>query len=266
MVSDQKHAYDPLSDPPIPTYEEATSSLISARRGPQEASDDAERQGLLGHNLSAPSSNSRRRNGYYNPPSAVSDNSGSDDEGSELESPVPEAEDVALRETMEEMDILDPGSVEEGRSRRNRSMNGFSKRFYSIRHSLSSFHLPRIPWPSFDWLTHRLPRISAEYRPGWAILARLCGLILIIILVYFLVVSEIMPIGAGGLGQPFNPEYVRQKVQGSVDTWRIQDNLKYITSFDHVGGTEGSFFLGQWIENKFKEARMDTFAHDEYVV
>lgn len=262
-MASEKHLYDSQEDPPIPTYEEATSSRPLSRLGPQEVSDDAERQGLLGHDLPSQSS-SRRRNGYYHPPSVQSVRSSEDDDSSGLGSPVRDSEDLALRQTMEEMDILDPESAEDGRVRRNRSRGRFSKRFYSFTNSLSSFHLPRIPLPSFGfrWLKDRLPTIPKEYRPGWAIIARLLGLILIITLVYVLVVSEIMPMG-GGFGQTFNPEWVRQQVQQNVDSWKIQENLKYITSYDHVGGSKGSYFLGQWIEGKFKEAHMDTFTHDE---
>jgi hypothetical protein len=185
-----------------------------------------------------------------------------------LGSPVGDDEDVALRQEMEEMDILDPESAEDGRHRRNRSRGRFSKRFYSLTDRLSSFHLPRIPFPTtfFKWLKSKLPTIPEEYRPGWAIVARLCGLILIISLVYLLVVSEIVPGGMGGFGQAFNPEWVRQQVQQSVEPWRIQADLEYISSYAHVGGSEGSFYLGQWIEGKFKEAHMDTFTHDEYYV
>lgn len=263
-MADEKHLYDVREDAPIPTYEEATSSRTPSRLGPQEVSDDAERQGLLGHDLPpAQTSNSRRRNGYYHPPSVQSVRS-SEDSG--LGSPVRDSEDAALRQEMEEMDVLDPESAEDGRARRNRSQSRFSKRFYNITDRLSSFHLPRIPWPSWGfgaWLKDRLPKIPEEYRPGWAIIARLCGLILIVSLVYMLVVSEIVPMGGAGFGQPFSPEWVRQQVQENVQTWKIQENLRYITSYDHSGGTEGSFFLGQWIEGKFKEAHMDTFSHDE---
>lgn len=263
---DEKHLYDAFQEAPIPTYEEATSSRAASRLGPQEVSDDAERQGLLGHDLPESNTNSRRRNGYYHPPSVQSART-SEDDSSGMGSPVRDSEDLAMRQTMEEMEILDPESAEDGRARRNRSRGRFSKRFYSITDTLSSFHLPRIPWPSFGftWLTSRLPSIPIEYRPGWAIIARLCGLILIISLVYLLVVSEMMPLGAGGFGQ-FNPEAVRQQVQQNVDSWRIQENLKYITSYDHVGGSEGSYYLGQWIEGKFKEAHMDTFAQEEFHV
>lgn len=272
-MSDEKHTYQIREEPPIPTYEEATSSSqspYSSRRGPQEASDDAERQTLLGHDLpgaSSSQSNSRRRNGYYHPPSVQSVDEDDDDDDSGLGSPVGADEEEALRETMEEMEILDPESAEEGRARRNRSRGRFSKRFYSITNSLSSFHLPRIKWPSspnalFASLCSKLPTIPEEYRPGWAVIARLCGLILIVGLVYLLVVSEVVPMG-GGLNAAFDPEHVRRIAREGVDHRQIEEYLRYITSYDHVAGTEGSYMLGRYIEEKFAEAHMDTFTSDE---
>ncbi|KAI8936901.1 hypothetical protein NX059_006133 [Plenodomus lindquistii] len=257
----EKHGYERApSPPPIPTYEEATSSRNAARLGPNEVSDDAERQGLLG-----PNTNVTRRNGYYQAPSVQS----VEDEDAGLGSPVRESQDEDSRQIMEEMEILDPESAEQGRSRRNRVGSRFSKRFYSITHTLSSFHLPRIPWPSwrpnFSFITDHLPTIPDEYRPGWAIVARLFGLIVIISLVYILIVSEVVPMG-GGFGTPFNPEWVRQFGLQSVQGSLIEKNLEYITSYDHIGGTEGSYVLGQWIEGKFKDAHMDTYTHDEYYV
>jgi N-acetylated-alpha-linked acidic dipeptidase len=264
-MPDEKHLYDFVEEPPIPSYEEATSSHPPSRRGPQEVSDDAERQTLLGHDLPASATSSRRRNGYHQPSSVQSPRSSEDGDDSELGSLVDSNEDADMRQTMEEMDILDPEAAEEGRGRRNRLQGTFSKRFYRITNSLSGFHLPRIPWPTsfFSSITSRLPTIPEEYRPGWAIIARLCGLILIITLVYFLVVSEIVPMGGGAFGAAFNPEWVRQTALQSVENWRIQENLVYITSYDHVAGTEGSYAMGQWIEGKFKEAHMDTYTHDE---
>lgn len=266
-MSDEKHRYErPESPPPIPTYDEATSSRhASARRGPNEVSDDAERQGLLSADTQV-SSDSRRRNGYYQAPSVQSVEDGESEPGS----PVRESQDEGLRETMEEMDMLDPSSAEEGRARRNRSASRFQKRIYSITNSLSSFHLPRLRWPArwrpdFRFVTDRIPTIPDEYRPGWSVIARLFGLILIITLVYLLVVSEVVPMG-GGFGAQFNPEWVRQTALQSVQSWRIEKNIEYITSYDHMAGTEGSYVLGQWIEGKFKESRMDTFTHDQYAV
>lgn len=267
-MPDEKHVYDFREEAPIPSYEEATSSSHApARRGPQEVSDDAERQTLLGHDLpsTSSSSSSRRRNGYYHPPSVQSVRSSEDSESSGLGSLVDDDADADMRQTMEEMDILDPEAAEDGRRRRGRGQGRFSKRFYSITNSLSGFHLPRIAWPSsfFSSLYARLPTIPEEYRPGWAVVARLCGLILIITLVYFLVVSEVVPMGGNAFGAPFNPEWVRQTAIQNVEHWRMQESLKYISSYDHLAGTQGSYVLGQWIEGKFKDAHMDTYTHDE---
>jgi len=267
-MSDEKHGYvrEP-SPPPILTYEQATSSRYdTSRLGPNEVSDDAERQGLLSPDAQVGGSDQRRRHGYYQPPSVQS----VDDGDSELGSPEDEEES---RHIMEEMEILDPESAEEGRAGRNRSSSRFSKRFYSITNSFSSFHLPRIRlpvWPAkwrpdFRFLTQRIPTIPEEYRPGWSVIARLFGLVLIVTLVYLLVASEVVPMG-GSFGAQFNPEWVRQAALDSVESWRIEKNLEYITSYDHIGGTEGSYVLGQWIEGKFKDSHMDTFTHDSYNV
>lgn len=266
MAGDEKHVYEVPELPPIPSYEEATSSrhTSTARRGPNEVSDDAERQGLLSPEAHVQGSGPARRNGYYHPPSVQS----VDDGDSELGSPVRESHDEEHRQILEEMDILDPESADDARARRNRSRGRFSKRFYSLTSSLSSINLPRLSWPrrfrpSFAFVTDRLPTIPEEYRPGWSVIARLCGLIVIISLVYMLVVSEVVPMG-GGFGAQFNAEWVRQQAIKNTEGWRIEKNLEYIASFDHMAGTEGSYVQGQWIEGKFKDAHMDTFTHDEY--
>ncbi|KAF2748020.1 N-acetylated-alpha-linked acidic dipeptidase 2 [Sporormia fimetaria CBS 119925] len=264
-MPDEKHRYEVPEDPPIPTYEEATSSQPRSRFGPEEVSDDAERQGLLG-TASIPS---RTRNGNYQAPSAATPRASEDSEAEFLSLDDGEEETAALRQEMEEMEILDPEEDESGRSRRERLRGRFSKRFQQITHRLSRFHFPRIPWPRIQMNWYQgvsTPSIPDQFRPGCAIVARICGLVLIAALVYLLVVSELMPLGSANFGQPFNPEWVRQQVQEGVDTGRIVENLKYITSYDHVAGSEGSFYLGQWIEGKFKEAGLDTFWHDEYYV
>lgn len=267
-MADEKHLYDPPELPPIPSYEEATSSRLpsAARRGPHEASDDAERQGLLSPDARLMPDGGRRRNGYYHPPSVQS----LDDADSDPGSPGRESQDDDPRQIMQEMDMLDPEAADDPRQRRNRARGRFSKRFYSLTSSLSALHLPRLRWPSrlrpsFAFVTDRLPAVPDEYRPGWSVIARLCGLIVIVSLVYMLVVSEVVPMG-NGFGANFNAEWVRQQAQKNIEPWRIEKNLEYLTSYDHLAGTEGSYVLGQWIEAKFKDAHMDTFTHDEYWV
>ncbi|KAF2803727.1 Zn-dependent exopeptidase [Mytilinidion resinicola] len=264
---DEKHLYDAHEHLPIPTYEEATSSRPSSsqsRLGPSEISDDAERQGLLGL---ASTSTSRRRNGYHAP--SVQSVRSSEDSDDDLDLPevMAEAEEGALRRDIEEMDFLDAEAAEDGAARRARMRMTLSKRFssFTTKWKWPAFSFS-MPWPNFGWLTDRLPRIPEQYRPGWSVIARLIGLFVIVSLIYLLFVSEVLPVGNNAFGQPFNPEWVRSFAQGSIQKPRIIENLRHITSYDHVAGSEGSLYLGKWIEGRFRAAGMDSIDHDFFHV
>ncbi|KAF2837718.1 putative glutamate carboxypeptidase Tre2 [Patellaria atrata CBS 101060] len=275
---DEKHVYKEYESLPIPTYEEATSSRppsSQSRLGPEEVSDDAERQGLLGRDSSG--THPRRRDGYH-PPTVQSVRSSVDSDLYLPEVTPPsddedEDEDEALRRDMEELEVLDPEDSETAAQRRARLRRTFSKRISSITMTLSSIHFPsfrsfRIPFPSisFDIISSRLPYIPDEYRPGWSVLARLFGLFVLVSAIYALLVVEIMPSQYGGLGQPFNSEWVRGFAQSNIDLGRIRDNLKHISSFDHVAGSEGSLYLARWIEGLFKDGHMDVYGLEDYAV
>lgn len=263
----EKHPYEHL---PIPSYEEATSSRPPSSQA--VSNDDAERQGLLHPDSGNSNQPSRRENrpglfsrwgdnerGNYRPPMAQSV-ADSDDDGLSLpsfDSDNTEDDDEALRQDIEQMEMLEPGSLDSGSRSSTRSR--LSKRFSSITTTLSSLHLPTFafPRPSFVWLTRRMPTWPEQYRPGFAIVARLFGLFVIISLVYALFVMEIIPGGRVGFGQPFNPEWVRQFAQSSIDRGRIADNLKMITKFDHVAGTEGDWSHAKTIEKIFTSIGLD---------
>lgn len=123
-MGDSKSRYEHL---PIPTYEEATSSRPTSsqsRLGPEEISDDAERQGLL-----------RGDNGNYQPPTVESARPSLDSlDGLEHD------EEEEVRREMQQMDIEDPGSD----SSSNRSLLRYrlSKRFSTFTNSFSSLTLP----------------------------------------------------------------------------------------------------------------------------
>lgn len=265
---DEKHLYDVHDHLPIPTYEEATSSRPTSqqsRLGPEEISDDAERQGLLGYGNSSSNngagSSSRRRNGYYQPPSVQSVRSSMDSDELELPEVTGGDEDEdgpALRREMEQMEMLDAEAADDDAARRARVRSRLSKRLSSLTTTLSSFQFPRLSFslPRLACVTARIPRVPDRYRPGWSIVARLVGLFIVVSLIYLLFVSEVLPVGNGGFGQPFNPEWVRSYAQGSVDVNRIVDNLRHVTSYDHVAGSEGSLYLAKWIQGKFKAAQM----------
>lgn len=264
--NEEKWRYENL---PIPSYEEATSSRPTSAqqyRGPEEVSDDAERQGLL--NRDQP-----RTNGAYHAPGAESARSSLD---SDLHLPEVEGDGDSVRRNIEELDYLDPSAeLERGQSRfrhRARIRKNLSERLASIGASLSSLHLPS--WPS-SWRQYlpfapssyvRLPVLPEGYTISLPIIARLIGLLIIGMLIYVLFFFDILPSGAHMRGQHFDPESVRAYVQEHIDAESIQGYLWHITSYDHVAGTEGDYYLAKWMEEKWREANMDDVALLEYFV
>lgn len=266
---------------PIPSYEEATSSRpasSSQYRGAQEVSDDAERQGLL-HDSNG---------GGYRPATVESARSSVD---SDLHLPEVNGEDD--RRQIEELDYLDPEQDANGRAgiyHRARLRSQFSKHLANISATFSSLRLPfrslyspvatgeadAEPTPPATSTPRRqwLPQISnpwnsipEQYRLSAPTFARLCGLFTILALVYVLFALDMLPNGTRQIGAHFDPESVRQFVQENVNADKIQENLKHITSYDHVAGTEGDVYLAKWIEGLLLEdGGMDEMAMWEYWV
>lgn len=270
---DEKHHYDPKESLPIPTYEEATSSRPPSALsylGPNEVSDDAERQGLLGGGRQRSQSGaggSRRPDGYQQPSvESVRDSMESD---LSLPDMVGQSDDedeaTGLQREMEQLEVIEAGGQPHG-SRRARLGMSFSKRISSIGATLSSMRLPRlrkpIRWPTFSC---SIPPIPEHLRPGYSVFLRLFGVLMMASLVYVLLVTSVFPLGRGGMA-PFNPEWARSFAQSQISPDRIRDSLKYITSIDHVAGTKGDKFLANWIEAFFKQAGMDKVATLEYNV
>lgn len=252
-MGDEK--YDKYDSLPIPTYEEATSSRTASsqqHRGAQETSDDAERQGLLGRDGDRPT-----RNGEYHAPTVQSARPSVDSDLYLPEVTGDDDETAELRQDMEQMEIEEPGSARQGRKWLGTTL---SKRITSLTHVLSS-----IPFPSLGFLTSRLPSIPEDYRVSLPVIARLFGLFLIALFIYVLFALDIIP-KSGRMSQHYDPESVRARVQAEVDPSRIRDNLQYITSFDHVAGTEGDLFLAEWQMEMWKAAALDEVALLDYFV
>jgi N-acetylated-alpha-linked acidic dipeptidase len=254
----------PLLSPPIPTYEEATTSSSPA----------PETQTLLSSNLG-------RRNGYYQQPSVQSARSSEDSlahypRNSSEDSEADPDDHEGLRREVEQMDLVDLDELEE-QGRRSHGKGwvgrilGFKRRLgrwnkWSWRPRWTegwglggSYVYSRLGMPS-------LPSIPQEYTPQCSVIARLIGLFLIIALGYALFVFELMPNARNGLGQIFDPESVRIFAQSNVNGSRIEEYLKHVTSFDHVAGTEGSRYLARWMQGLFVEAKMDEVTLDRYVM
>ena len=243
---DDKSGYQHVS---IPTYEEATSSRPASsqsRRGPEEISDDAERQGLLRHQEQGPSS-------HYVPPTVESERPSLDSiDGIEHES-----EDEVRRE-MQQMDVEDPQSSH-APLHRSLLRYHFSKRFASFTNSFSSLHLPsfRQYLPTLSW-----PRINYQQldQNRVVILGRLFGVFLIMALVYVLIASGVLSFGKNHMtmGQMYDPESIRIYIQSHMNEHGdIQQYLRHLTDFPHIAGTEGNYVLGEWVAELFKAAELE---------
>lgn len=250
--------------PPIPSYEEATSS-------------NPEQQRLLGAELN---SGSRRRNGYYHPPSSQSIRSSEDSlpdptSFSEDEDVLPSDTDSdseeGLRREVEQMDILDPDELEDGDSR-GRSRNskwygrilGFKRRLGRWQKSWGwRWRTPRFLQVMSAW-TPTFPENWRKYVPSAPIAARLFGLITIITLAYIFFVMEIVPSRSQSMGANWDLEGLRSYAQGAVDVNRIRSYLQYYTSSDHLAGTTGDMAMAKSMLASFQNAGFDQAQIDEY--
>lgn len=236
MPSDEKHVFSYLA--PIPTYEEATSSRPSSsnsRRGPEEISDDAERQGLLHHDEPT------RRSNYV--PPAVESARTSVDSLDALE--VDEEADV--RREMQEMDIEEPATSRTPLSNRFKRFANFTNPFHSFRQLAPNF---KWRWPQIDWQALDANRI--------VIVGRLFGVMILGGLMYLLFAADLITFGSTRSPYVFRPDVVRSYVMDTIQEGnRIPEYLQKITQYPHVAGTEGNYVLGQWVEEVFKEAKLD---------
>ncbi|KIV80647.1 hypothetical protein PV11_08134 [Exophiala sideris] len=241
-MGDEKNPYKHLPIPP--TYEEATSSRPASsqsRLGPEEISDDAERQGLL-----------RGGNANYQPPTVESARPSLDSlDGIEHDG----EEDV--RREMQQMDLEDPRS--DSSSNRSLLRYSLSKRFSSFTSSFSSFslpsfraYLPNIPWPRINYQALDTNRV--------VIIGRLFGVFLIMGVLYILIASDVLSFTKSrmGMGQMYDPESIRIFVQNHMnDQGNMQKYLEHITNFPHVAGTEGNYVLGEWVMELFKSSDLE---------
>jgi hypothetical protein len=239
---DSKSRYEHL---PIPTYEEATSSRpvsSQSRVGPEEISDDAERQGLLRNDS----------NGNYHPPTVESARPSLDSlDGLEQDS------EEERRRDMEQMDIEDP--LSDTSSNRSLLRYRLSKRFSSLTNSFSSLSLPsfRSYLPNFSW-----PRINYQQLDTnrVVIIGRLFGVFLIMGVLYVLIASDVLSFSRNrmGMGQMYDPESIRIYIQNHMNArGSMQEHLQHITDFPHIAGTEGNYVLGEWVAEMFKASELE---------
>lgn len=285
-MDDEEDKYRRYANLPIPTYDEATSSRPTSShdfRGPQEVSDDAERQGLLGR----PAADAHRV------PTVESARSS---EESNLELPeVVVGDGDSDRRHIEELDYLDPSDDASPTRRRlyhRARLRQFSKHLANLSATFSSLRLPSFrslyspvangessatesPPPRRTWLPR--PRFGSafhipdHYKMSAPIFARLFGLFTIAAVIYILFAFDMFPGTRPRIGRTYDPERVRIFVQSNVEADNIRDYLQHITSYDHVAGTEGDFYLASWMQEKWVEwggfddvALLDNFVYLNY--
>lgn len=248
---DSKSRYEHL---PIPTYEEATSSRpvsSQSRVGPEEISDDAERQGLLRNGSS----------GNYHPPTVESARGSLDSlDGLEQDS------EEERRRDIEQMDIEDP--LSDTSSNRSLLRYQLSKRFSSFTNSFSSLSLPsfrsylsNLPWPNINYQQLDSNRV--------VIIGRLFGVFLIMGVLYVLIASDVLSFTRNrmGMGQMYDPESIRMFIQNHMNArGSIQEHLQHITDFPHIAGTEGNYVLGEWVAELFKASELEEVTMEQFDV
>jgi N-acetylated-alpha-linked acidic dipeptidase len=244
--------------PPIPSYDE----VISASNP------------LLGNNVAAGSSSG------YEPPSvrlarnsedSLYDSNLGDDELTSLETDSNDSD----RDDIDDLDyqrdgleLEDMGNGSGSRRRRRRGIDsGWKDRFSDLRRRVSRWKM----WQRPAWLSAALPRwqcpdVPETWKDGTSVIARLVGLFILVGLGYALFALAIFPASQNELATMFDLESVRQYAQGAVDVDRIRENLQHVTNFDHVAGTTGSFYLAEWMKDRFVKAGMDEVTIDEYEV
>ncbi|SZE99335.1 unnamed protein product [Blumeria hordei] len=247
-MGDTKHLHETM---PILSYEEATAGQSSRHRS---WTGSSERESLLNHD-------SQTRRLTYRAPTVedVPDEDERDtflgQDGSEWRGRA--SGEAIVRREIEELEMEEPDT--------NIRQSAWGKRISNLSQKLQMpFRLPfRWTWKlrlldGFNW-----PKISVDL---CLILARCFFIILVMAVVYILFISDLFAVDMPKIaGQIFDPESVRIHVQSSVDPNQIRENLKLLTTTDHIAGTEGDYALVQYMTDFFKNYLEDTRT-DEYGV
>ena len=236
------------SSPPIPTYSESTAptpTSATAFLGPSEISHDAEREGLLGQ-----TSANRRPTGYQ-PPTVESARSSMDFSVSSGHSSARHSEQ-GLRQEIEQMEMEDSDS---GTTTWKR-ISGFT----------SSMHLPFRQWlPFLNRARGLLPPLPEGFKFNSILLIRAFALLLVLGLLYLFFFTGLVR-WRRRPSVVFVEEDLRQHLQMIINETRMQENLKHLTQWDHVAGTQGNFYLAKWIEAQMVESGIDSVSLEEFEV
>ncbi|KAI9798455.1 MAG: hypothetical protein M1825_005362 [Sarcosagium campestre] len=231
--------------------------------GPEETSNDAERQNLLSHGAIETDDSQWRGQSRYHNPTVESARTSVDSNGlssfSRRDSGA--SSDESLQYEIAQMEVMDAPSSSTSSNSRLRSH--LSKRITSFTSTLSAIHLPfQVNLPGFGSLWSSIPRPSPL---TLGIIGRFFGIFLVVIVVYFLAV-EVFPMSTKTSGRMYDPESVRSYVQDHIDVENIKNSLSQITAYDHIAGTKGDFSMAEFVEGQFAAAKLDHLHVKEYQV
>lgn len=253
-MGDEKFDYQAV---PIPSYAEATGQPSSSRSDLGDGTD-VERQGLLGRDHAS-------TRGYH-PPTVESARSSLDD----LESLTshPDRESVEeLRRELDQMDVDDSASASlTGRNAPLR--HRFSKQLSSLSRTLSAIQRPFQRYmPSFRFTINLSDTRARLKDQGCIMLLRVFALLLVVTLVYVFFIADVFNINSRmAMGQSYSAASVENFIQGHINETNIAENLRRVTNYTHVAGTEGSFALSKLIEQEFRNAGFDEVSREEFQV
>ncbi|EWC46229.1 hypothetical protein DRE_04607 [Drechslerella stenobrocha 248] len=297
-MSEEKEAFrlrERLALPP--GYEEATAGSSRASDVSDNDDEPHENQRLLfssdgAHDdaaaVAGPSTGStvlsRLRNAAsstrpdgYQPPTVQSVRSSFDSNSSFLASSSSSSSDSgdgdgrrsteSLRRILEVMDVEEP--EQDGRSSRIRER--ISKPFSIIGGAISS--LGSRVGSRFGWFTSRLPSMPSlpsylsfpSDEDGVINLQRFVGVVIVVIIVYAIFATDLFTLRMNQ-GHQYDPDSVKRYLIDNIDPDNIKHMLKYLSSFDHLAGTEGDYQMAQYVAGKFKEAGMRDIRTEEYEV
>ena len=255
MAEEMPNKYDRHRSLAIPTYDEAVNPHQSSSQSfvtPEAIINNAETQGLLWegeqNSYQAPTVESTRSSLSFSNTSRAST-------------------EALRREMLTPMEVLEPGA--DGASSRATLLprNELSKRIMNLRHSLSFLSFRQ--WLPFrNHFVAGIPTLIRQIQPNWAIsLSHLFALALVITLVYLLFFSHVLTVGRKGPGSMTNfPDLIREFVRSNANASRIRENSKYLTLFDHVAGTKGSYVLGEFVQDLFLESLLEDVHKEQFDV
>ncbi|KAJ5236622.1 hypothetical protein N7489_006713 [Penicillium chrysogenum] len=259
-MGDEKFDYQAV---PIPSYAEATGQPSSSRSDLGEGTD-VERQGLLGRDHAS-------TRGYH-PPTVESARTSLDD----LESLTSRSDRESveeLRQELDQMDVDDSASAPLA-GRHAPLRHRFSKQLSSLSRTLSAIqrpfqrYMPSMPsMPSFRF-TINLSDTRARLKDhGCIMLLRVFALLLVVTLVYVFFIADVFNINSRmAMGQSYSAASVENFIQGHINETNIAENLRRVTNYTHIAGTEGSFALSKLIEQEFQNAGFDEVSREEFQV